>query len=188
MHASSSLSPRIPKSILSAEARPLPTRSSRSFNSRTQAGNTAFISKLPSPPGSFRGFPTKDVFYRCDLTLLSATKKLISHLSGLLGKIDVLVTSQGIFTTKGRTETPEGNDVKMMLHYYSRMAVIDGLRSKFRDGTRVMSVLDGTGGNVKGLKWNDLDLKHNYSVGNAAKHCITMTDLALQVGHPPIIF
>lgn len=36
-------------------------------------------------------------------------------------KLDILVLTQGIATTQGRTETEEGIDMKMALHYYSRV-------------------------------------------------------------------
>ena len=88
----------------------------------------------------------------------------------------------------GRTETAEGNDVKMMLHYYSRLATIEGLQSSLekasREGgrsARVMSVLDAVRGSSKSLYWDDLDLKKNFSVRTAASHCIAMNDIALQV-------
>lgn len=68
-----------------------------------------------------------------------------------------------------------------MLHYYARMGVIDGLQEKLHSGSRVLSVLDSTRGNPSSLHWDDLDLKTNYSSGNAMKHAVTMTDIALQV-------
>ena len=36
-------------------------------------------------------------------------------------KLDILVMTQGIATTQGRTETEEGIDMKLALHYYSRV-------------------------------------------------------------------
>ena len=44
-----------------------------------------------------------------------------------------------------------------------------------------MSVLDGTKGDPDKLFWNDLDLKSNYSIRNAATHCITMNDISAMV-------
>lgn len=75
----------------------------------------------------------------------------------------------------------------MMLHYYSRMAAIEGLQgsldkaSESGQTARVMSVLDANRGSPKSLYWDDLDLKKNFSVRTAANHCITMNDIALQV-------
>lgn len=88
----------------------------------------------------------------------------------------------------GRTETAEGNDVKMMLHYYSRIAVMQGLQgpltkaaSESGQPARVMSVLDACRGSPKSLHWDDLDLKSKYSLSNAMGHCISMKDIAIQV-------
>ncbi|CAD6577796.1 MAG: hypothetical protein CYPHOPRED_000382 [Cyphobasidiales sp. Tagirdzhanova-0007] len=146
--------------------------------------------KLANPKGTYDFLP-------CDLTLLSDIRSLVASLlasSSSVGKqqIDYLVLSQGVLTMAGRTETKEGHDRKLMLHYYSRVAVLRGLESKLAPGARVMFVLDGTSGsNPKRLYWDDLDLRSNYSTRSAANHAITMTDLALQhVGaqHPQMAF
>ena len=75
---------------------------------------------------------------------------------GQLPKINYLVMSCGILTSplSGRTETVEGIDRKLALHYYARWKFIDGLLGsiqKVKDAgeeTRVMTVVTaGCGGN-----------------------------------------
>ncbi len=97
------------------------------------------------------------------------------------GPLDLLVLSQGILTMAGRTETAEGVDRKMALHYYGRQLLIRELLPALKDDAKVVIVLDGVRGAAPGkLVWEDLDLKTHFSLGNAANHCISMTDAMVQ--------
>ncbi len=96
-------------------------------------------------------------------------------------KIDLLVMSQGILTMAGRTETPEGIDRKMALHFYGRQLLIRELLPVLKDDAKVLIVLDGLRGSPPAkLNFDDLDLKKHYSLGNAATYCISMTDAMVQ--------
>ncbi|KAF5007521.1 hypothetical protein FDECE_6168 [Fusarium decemcellulare] len=94
--------------------------------------------------------------------------------------LDMLVLTQGILTTAGRTETPEGIDRKMALHHYGKQLLIRELTPVLKDDAKILLVLDGTRGDPNKLVWDDLDLKNHFSLGNAATHCITMTDGMIQ--------
>jgi len=121
--------------------------------------------------------------HRGDLTLVSEVKRLVQDINQQVERVDYLVLSPGILTLAGRTETKEGNDRKLMLHYYARMGFVNGLQDKLHAGSRVLSVLDSTRGNPSKLVWDDLDLKTHYSSGNAMTHAVTMTDVAFEVCH-----
>ncbi|KAH7028950.1 uncharacterized protein B0I36DRAFT_324769 [Microdochium trichocladiopsis] len=96
-------------------------------------------------------------------------------------KFDLLVLTQGILTTAGRTETPgEGIDNKMALHFYGRQALIRELEPVLKDDAKVLVVLDSLRGDPAKLNWDDLDLKTTFSVRNAAEHCMAMTDGMMQ--------
>lgn len=95
-------------------------------------------------------------------------------------KLDLLVLSQGILTTAGRTETDEGLDRKMALHYYGRQLLIRELLPVLKPDATVLVVLDAVRGNPEKLNWDDLDLKRSYSLSSAGQHCITMTDGMVQ--------
>ncbi|KAH9988762.1 hypothetical protein F4779DRAFT_610788 [Xylariaceae sp. FL0662B] len=95
-------------------------------------------------------------------------------------KLDTLVLTQGILSTAGRTETTEGIDRKMALHYYGRQLLIRELSPVLKEDAKVIIVLDGTRGNPAKLNWQDLDLKANYSLAAAGNHCISMTDAMIQ--------
>lgn len=94
--------------------------------------------------------------------------------------LDYLVLSQGIGTMAGRTETAEGIDNKMALHYYGKQLLIRELLPVLKDDAKILIVLDGKRGNPSSLIWDDLDLKSNFSLANAAAHCISMTDAMVQ--------
>jgi NAD(P)-dependent dehydrogenase (short-subunit alcohol dehydrogenase family) len=95
--------------------------------------------------------------------------------------LDLLVLTQGIGTLAGRTETAEGIDNKMALHFYGKQLLIRELLPALKENARVVIVLDGkTGKAPSQLDWTDLDLKRNFGIANAAKHCVTMTDAMVQ--------
>ena len=128
--------------------------------------------------------------HRCDLTSLAETERLVEVMGRDLPTLDYLVLSQGIFSTAGRTETSESHDVKMVLHYYSRMAIIRGLQKNLEQSVkqsgpvgRVVSILDASRGSPDLLQWDNLDLKTAYTVPKAANHAKSLTDIAFQVGH-----
>lgn len=94
--------------------------------------------------------------------------------------LDLLVMSQGIFSLAGRTETPEGIDNKMALHYYGRQLLLRELTPVLKDDAKVVIVLDSVRGTPDKVLWDDMDLKKNFSLSNAANHCIAMNDAMVQ--------
>lgn len=97
-------------------------------------------------------------------------------------KIDILIMSQGIMSTAPRTETAEGLDRKMALHYYGKQLLIRELLPLLAASARVVTVYDGWLGSPDKLLWDDLDLKRpgHYGLANAANHCVSMTDGMVQ--------
>lgn len=103
-------------------------------------------------------------------------------------QLDVLVVSQGILTTQGRTPARPGSalDQKMALHLYSRIALIDAVISSsiLAPGALVMSVLDGKNSSVnsRSISWNDLGLQKPgaYGLASAAATCLGLTDAMFQ--------
>jgi hypothetical protein len=133
-------------------------------------------------------------FQRVDASLMKDVKRFCKEYAGNLTKncgkesapLDVLVLTQGILTMQGRTPTEEGLDVKMALHYYSRMLFIRELQANgtLAPSATVMSVLDGKNSNCDNtnIKWDDLDLRApgNYTIKRVADHCLALTDVMLQ--------
>lgn len=95
-------------------------------------------------------------------------------------KLDLLVMTQGIMTMAGRTETSEGIDRKMALHYYGKQLLIRELLPVMKDGAKVVIVYDSKTGDADKLIWDDLDLKEHFGLGTAANHCMVMNDIMIQ--------
>ncbi|PRP84356.1 hypothetical protein PROFUN_07657 [Planoprotostelium fungivorum] len=134
-------------------------------------------------------------FLPCDVSSLSAVRQWAKDLKEKVDKINYLVLTPGILTMQGRTETQDGLDLKLQLHYYSRFLVIHELiplLTKATEGgeeARVLTVLDaGRGGPVR---QDDLDLKNSYSLKAAAESALIYNDLMVQKFsemHPKIAF
>ena len=115
-------------------------------------------------------------------------KNVVSTASQVRSKtstLNYLVLSQGVMTMRGRTETSEGIDMKMALHFYSRWKFVDELLPLLRAArerdqeARVMSVLaPGYGGKVD---LDDLGLKKTFSLLAAALQVPTYNDLFVEV-------
>ena len=89
---------------------------------------------------------------------------------------------EDLYTNKMPAETSEGLDRKLTTNYYSRVRftqqLLPLLQSASPQLSHVVSVL-GPGGE-SAIDFDDLDLKHNYSLRKAAAHAITMTDFAFE--------
>ncbi|CAH0047121.1 unnamed protein product [Clonostachys solani] len=145
----------------------------------SEASSSVIISGRSKPSS----LPHSNMEFRAlDASSMRAIKQYTDqYKSAQEPKIDLLVMSQGILTMAGRTETPEGIDNKMALHFYGKQLLIRELAPVLKDDAKVLIVLDGTRGSSSKLNWDDLDLKNTFSLGRAADHCISMTDAMVQV-------
>lgn len=126
--------------------------------------------------------PSNMEFRQLDASSMRAIKRYTDEYKSARPEphLDLLVMSQGILTTAGRTETPEGIDNKMALHYYGRQLLLRELTPVLKDDARVIIVLDSVRGTPKKVLWEDMDLKKNYSLPKAADHCLAMNDAMVQ--------
>ncbi|BCR98071.1 uncharacterized protein AKAW2_31390A [Aspergillus luchuensis] len=132
-------------------------------------------------------------FIKSDISLLKNVDTTCREIAQKESQVNLLFLSAGILTTQGRNETPEGLDRKLSLHYYARMRFADNLLPLLNQAAssdrlaRVVSVFSP--GNEGKLIEDDLDLRSNYSLSNAAAHGCTMTSLymaQLAAAHPNI--
>jgi NAD(P)-dependent dehydrogenase (short-subunit alcohol dehydrogenase family) len=93
---------------------------------RNKAASQAVLDSLPLPPhkdgeASDVRRPIRD-FIPCDAWLMRDVARTTAELKTTKGveKINYLVMSPGIMTMQGRTESDEGIDQKLALHYYAR--------------------------------------------------------------------
>jgi NAD(P)-dependent dehydrogenase (short-subunit alcohol dehydrogenase family) len=120
-------------------------------------------------------------FVECDATLLSNVVKTSNLLKDIHSKIDYLICTQGIASMKGRTETIEGLDEKMVLHYYSRYGFayyLSDLLQKSVD-PRFISVFSAGVHKPYGQFHLDTDLKKNFTLNNCVKATGMYNDFAV---------
>ncbi len=125
--------------------------------------------------------PTHE-FFPCDAFSLAKVDETAKLIMQKHEKIDALILTQGMATTQGFTPTSEGNDEKLTLHYFSRIAMTNALLPALRQSTSlngavVLSILSGgVHAPYKEYK-NDPELKKNYGVKNAADFAGFYNDL-----------
>ncbi|KAG5638297.1 hypothetical protein H0H81_000822 [Sphagnurus paluster] len=148
---------------------------------RNRAAADTIIAALPKPSDNAQ---YTHEFVQCDVTLMKNVESVTKELLTRLPKINFLFMSPGFMTMDGRTETPEGIDRKLAVHYYARWKFVDDLLPALRransagEDAKVLSVLAaGKGGEIN---LDDLGLKKTYSVSNAALAAPTYNDLMLQ--------
>ncbi len=159
----------------------------------TQAG-AEVVQELRAASARFAN-PAEHSFRAIDASLLANVRTLAAGIAAESpGRaLDMLVLSQGIATTQGRTETGEGIDVKMALHYYSRVAAVQTLMPLLERSAspRVLSILSG-GVHSPYAGWSsDTALKTSYSLANAANAAGFYNDIAwtiLAKEHPKVAF
>ena len=119
-------------------------------------------------------------FVACDSQLIANAYTFGNTYASKHDSLDVLVMTQGIATMQGRTETSEGLDQKLALHYYSRMAFVDALLPLLRRSTspRVLTVLSAGVHNPYARYSSDPDLKQ-YSLAEAANSAGFYNDIAM---------
>jgi len=147
--------------------------------------------RSPVPEASFSFVPV-------DAMRFANVRKFSADFVASQPRLDYLVLSPGIASVQGRTLTPEGVDEKMMVHFYGRVAIIEGLMpllertaAQADADVRVMSVLSGGVHSAYKLYERDPELRDNYSLKNAADAAGFYNDAALdQLAHlhPKITF
>ncbi|KAF3480657.1 uncharacterized protein GIQ15_06004 [Arthroderma uncinatum] len=153
---------------------------------RSESKASPFLEDLRklNPQGSFN-------FIEQDVSLMRNVDSACEAIKSKEGKLNLLFMTPGGISLSGRQETSEGIDHLFALRYYSRMRFIQNLLPLLDSATpaRVISIFGG--GFEFGVNPDDLDLKHNYSIINCAKHAITMTSLAMEhlaSSHPSVSF
>ncbi|RSM00555.1 hypothetical protein CDV31_011721 [Fusarium ambrosium] len=128
-----------------------------------------------------QNIPHANINFRpLEATSMSQIKQYTDEFKAQGQRLDLLIMTQGIMTMAGRTETPEGIDRKMALHYYGKQLLIRELLPVMSEDGKVVIVFDGWLGSPDKLIWEDLDLKTHYSLGKAADHCMSMNDAMVQ--------
>jgi NAD(P)-dependent dehydrogenase (short-subunit alcohol dehydrogenase family) len=140
----------------------------------------------PDSPGDPAGSPSFE-FRRLDASTLAATRAFATayasdHSEGL----NYLVLCQAVSSFGGRQQTPEGFELKLVLHAYGRILMARDLQTLLRRGAeaeegagRVLSVLSG-GVHSPYTDWSDPDLERRFSLKRAADAAGFYNDLGFQ--------
>ncbi len=125
-------------------------------------------------------------FLVCDSFLIKSIRTSAKDWLKTHPVLHFLVLSQGMGTIQGRTETVEGIDQKLMLHFYGRMTFVHYLFPALEaaanqpDGdVRVLSVLSGGVHSAYPHFLEDPELKTHFSLKNAADAAGFYNDLAM---------
>ncbi|KAJ6537766.1 NAD(P)-binding protein [Mycena capillaripes] len=148
---------------------------------RNRAAAESIIATFPKPTAA----GVKHEFVECDATLMKNVHRVAGELYARFPRINILALSTGVMTMNGRDETEEGIDRKLALHYYGRWRFIKDLLPALEaahqggEDAKVISVLAaGDGGKID---LDDLGLKKNFSVSNAAAAAPTYNDIMVNV-------
>ncbi|KAK5175882.1 uncharacterized protein LTR77_001022 [Saxophila tyrrhenica] len=131
-------------------------------------------------------------YFEADVSLMRNIDAVCSAITKYLngGKIDLLFTSQGSLSFSGRHDTVEGLDLSVALRYYGRVRFTQLLLPHMNPkGGRAITVLAGT--QEGKIFEDDLDLKQNYGLANAAGHFASLLSLSydsLAAQHPGVGF
>jgi hypothetical protein len=132
---------------------------------------------------------SKVEFIKSDVSLLKNVDQVCKDIQTKESKVNLLFMTVGYFTMNGkRDETAEGLDRKFSLHYYARTRFTQNLLPLLeaaandpdpkRNLSRVVSVLDPQPGRIFAPNFQDLDLKHNFSLKNCATHATAMINFS----------
>ncbi|EPS29831.1 hypothetical protein PDE_04781 [Penicillium oxalicum 114-2] len=172
---------------------------------RSQSAADAAIASLKSINAS-----AQPIFLQTDISLLQNVDRVCAQIATTEKRLNLLFMTPGYLTLKGRDETIEGLDRKFVLHYYARMRFLTNLlplldaaarqadwespASPDGDGgemkivhaglSRVVSVLDPMvavrAGGPGTLDFDDLSLKHTFSLKTCGWHASLMGDFFLE--------
>jgi len=125
----------------------------------------------------------KHGFLKCDSFLLNNIVAAVKDYSSRTEhkSLDYLVLSQGMATVQGRTETKEGIDEKLALHYFGRVAFVLNFLPLLRasSSANVLSVLSAGYHSPYANYSDDFELKTTYSLKNAADAAGFYNDIAM---------
>ncbi|GES63341.1 hypothetical protein ATEIFO6365_0007002800 [Aspergillus terreus] len=157
--------------------------------SRSQSAAATAIASMKKINSSAQ--PT---FLQTDISLLKSVDSVCAEIAAREKKVNLLFMTPGYMTMKGRDETTEGLDRKLVLHYYARMRFMTNLLPLLNAAaqdvndnarhSRVVSVLDPMvsvrAGGSGTLDFSDLSLKHTFSLQRCGWHASLMGNFFLE--------
>ncbi|KAH9476303.1 Oxidoreductase [Psilocybe cubensis] len=150
---------------------------------RNRGAADRILDSLPKPSSDGDKKFTRE-FVQCDATLMKNVQNATQEILSRHPKINYLIMSPGFATLSGRDETPEGIDKKLAVHYYARWKFTYDLLpalTKAKDSDEKVAAMSVLGaGNGGTILEDDLHLKKNYSISNAAAAAQAYSDMMIE--------
>ncbi|MFK0192132.1 SDR family NAD(P)-dependent oxidoreductase [Kitasatospora sp. NPDC090308] len=127
-------------------------------------------------------------FLAADLSLVAENHRLIDHVTAHHPAVDVLVLGAR-YHRSTRAETADGLEANFALHYLSRHLLSHGLLPRLRRAERPVVLNFGGAGLTGPVRWDDLQLRHDYPGTGALGHSGSLCDLLaahLAATHPDV--
>ncbi|MEU4312444.1 SDR family NAD(P)-dependent oxidoreductase [Nocardia sp. NPDC024068] len=120
-------------------------------------------------------------FIRADLSLVTENRRVIEQLAATYPVVDALVLGARYYRA-ARFVTSEGFEANFALFYLSRYLFGHGLVNRMEpaDAPAILD-LAGPGGDLSGIRWDDLQFAHAYDPDAVMRQCGKLSDL-LAVG------
>ncbi|BAJ26967.1 MULTISPECIES: SDR family NAD(P)-dependent oxidoreductase [Kitasatospora] len=115
-------------------------------------------------------------FLTADLGLVAENRRLIDHVTTHYPAVDVLVLGAR-YHRSTRTETADGLESNFALYYLSRHLLSHGLLPLLRRAANPVVLNFGGAGQTGPVRWNDLQLRHDYPGTGALGHGGALCDL-----------
>ncbi|KAI0089237.1 hypothetical protein BDY19DRAFT_993454 [Irpex rosettiformis] len=149
---------------------------------RNRQAAQQLIATFPKPA---EGVEPQYEFVECDASLMKNVRKTTAELVQRLPKVNFLVVSQGIISTKA-DKTEEGIDKRLALNYYSRWTFayeLIPLLQKAADANedaKFMTVLNSHEQPESAIGPDNLNLQKNYSIGALFKFACTANNAMVE--------
>jgi NAD(P)-dependent dehydrogenase (short-subunit alcohol dehydrogenase family) len=115
-------------------------------------------------------------FLRADLSRVTENRRVIDHITRTHPAIDVLVLAAR-YHRSTRVETPDGFESNFALFYLSRFLLSHGLIGPLSRAERSVVLNFGAAGLAGPIRWDDLQLRHDYPGTGALGHSGALCDL-----------
>ncbi len=124
----------------------------------------------------FEAYGDRAHFLRADLSLVAENHRVLTWITERYPAVDVLVLGAR-FHRSTRVETPDGFESNFALFYLSRYLLSHGLAGPLGRAERPVVLNFGGSGQTGPVRWDDLQLRHDYPGTGALGHGGALCDL-----------
>ncbi|WP_436535698.1 SDR family NAD(P)-dependent oxidoreductase [Actinoplanes sp. HUAS TT8] len=130
----------------------------------------------PEKGKTFEAYGDRARFLQADLSLVTENLRVVQWLTERYPAVDVLILGAR-FHRSTRVETPDGFESNFALFYLSRYLLGHGLAGLLGRAERAVVLNFGGSGRTGPVRWDDLQLRHDYPGTGALGHGGALCDL-----------